>query len=117
MKPKLCWSGIAGPKPLKKFLADNTSAYYEMLYSDHYIFSIDDLKEIRKRFESISSSNKIIVTTEKDAVRLIKFQQALIDYPIYVIPIEMKFLFDGERPFTELIANFITSFKQKNKEI
>ena len=110
-------SGIAGPKPLKKFLADNTSAYYEMLYSDHYIFSIDDLKEIRKRFESISSSSKIIVTTEKDAVRLIKFQQALIDYPIYVIPIEMKFLFDGERPYTELIANFIKSFKQKNQEI
>ena len=110
-------SGIASPKPLKKFLADNTSAYYDILYSDHHIFSIDDLKEIRKRFESISSSNKIIVTTEKDAMRLIKFQQALIDYPIYVIPIEMKFLFDGERPFTELIANFITSFKQKNQEI
>lgn len=109
-------SGIANPKPLKKFLADNTAAYYDMLYSDHHIFSIDDLKDIRKRFEHISSPNKIIITTEKDAMRLTKFQQALIDYPIYVIPIDMKFLFGGEKAFTELIANFISTFKHKNQE-
>lgn len=109
-------SGIASPKTLKKFLADNTAAYYDMLYGDHHIFSIDDLKEIRKRFENISSSNKIIITTEKDAMRLTKFQQALADYPIYVLPIDMKFLFDGETAFTELIANFITTFKHKNQE-
>ena len=109
-------SGIASPKMLKKFLADNTAAYYDMLYSDHHIFSIDDLKEIRKRFENISSSNKIIITTEKDAVRLTKFQQALNDYPIYVLPIDMKFMFGSERAFTELIANFITTFKHKNHE-
>jgi tetraacyldisaccharide 4'-kinase len=109
-------SGIANPKPLKKFLADNTAAYYDMLYSDHHIFSIDDLKDIRKRFEHISSSNKIIITTEKDAMRLTKFQQALIDYPIYVIPIDVNFLFGGEKGFTELIANFITTFKHKNQE-
>ena len=109
-------SGIANPKQLKKFLADNTSAYYDMLYSDHHIFTIDDLKEIRKRFENISSPNKIIITTEKDAVRLTKFEQALIDYPIYVIPIDMKFLFGGEKAFTELIAKFIAVFKHKSKE-
>jgi tetraacyldisaccharide 4'-kinase len=109
-------SGIASPKPLKKFLADNTAAYYDMLYGDHHIFSIDDLKDIRKRFENINSQNKILITTEKDAMRLIKFEQALIDYPIYVLPIDMKFLFGGERAFTELIANFISTFKHKNQE-
>lgn len=109
-------SGIANPKHLKKFLSDNTSAYYEMLYSDHHIFSIDDLKEIRKRFGQMSSTNKVIITTEKDAMRLTKFQQALMDYPFYVIPIEMKFLFDSEKPFTELITNFITTFNKKNHD-
>jgi tetraacyldisaccharide 4'-kinase len=109
-------SGIASPKPLKKFLADNTAVYYDMLYEDHHIFSIDDLKDIRRRFEIIGTSNKIIITTEKDAMRLTKFQQALIDYPIYVIPIDMKFLFGGEKAFTELIANFIMTFKHKNQE-
>jgi tetraacyldisaccharide 4'-kinase len=110
-------SGIANPRPLKKFLSDNTAAYYEISYSDHHIFSIDDLKEIRKRFEGIQSNNKIILTTEKDAVRLTKFNQSLVDYPFYVIPIEMRFLFGQEQPFTELITKFIARFKHKNTEI
>lgn len=109
-------SGIANPKPLKKYLSDNTSAYYEMLYNDHHIFSIDDFKDIRKRFESISADEKMIVTTEKDAMRLDKFKNDLISYPLYVIPIEIKFLFGEEQRFTELITNFITTFSHKNSE-
>ena len=110
-------SGIANPKPLKKYLSDTTSTYYEILYADHHIFTIDDLKDIRKRFENISSDNKVIVTTEKDAMRLTKFRHELQDYPIYVIPIEIKFLFNDEKVFTELISNFIHTFKQKNSDI
>jgi tetraacyldisaccharide 4'-kinase len=110
-------SGIANPRTLKKFVADNTDAYYEMLYNDHHIFTIDDLKDIRKRFEGIQSPDKIILTTEKDAVRLIKFNQSLADYPFYVIPIEVNFLFGQESGFTELIVKFIARFKHKNQEI
>jgi tetraacyldisaccharide 4'-kinase len=110
-------SGIANPKPLKKFLSDNTDVYYEILYSDHHIFSIDDLKEIRKRFDNIQAPNKIILTTEKDAVRLTKFHQSLVDYPFYVIPMEVQFLFGKESRFTELITKFIARFKLKNHEI
>lgn len=109
-------SGIANPRSLKKYLSDNTSAYYEILYGDHHIFSIDDLKEIRKRFESISSPDKIIITTEKDAVRLTKFNQALIDYPLYVIPIEIKFLYGHEPRFTGLISKFIAGFNKNQQE-
>lgn len=109
-------TGIANPKPLKKFLADHTSAYYELLYGDHHIFSIDDLKEIRKRFESITAEDKMIITTEKDAMRLDKYKNDLTSYPVYVLPIEVKFLFGEEQRFTELITNFITTFSQKNKE-
>lgn len=110
-------SGIANPKPLKMFLSDYSAAYYELLYSDHYIFGIDDLKEIRKRFENMSSPDKIIVTTEKDAVRLTKFNRALVEYPFYVIPIEVRFLFGGEFRFTGLISKFIAGFNNKKEEI
>ena len=44
-----------------------------MQYPDHHIFTIDDLKEIKKKFESIDADNKMILTTEKDAMRLVKF--------------------------------------------
>jgi tetraacyldisaccharide 4'-kinase len=104
-------SGIASPGPLKKFIDEKTEAYYELDYSDHYIFSIDDLKYILKRFEAIPASNKIILTTEKDAVRLTKFAHEMKNLPFYVIPIESGFLFQEEKRFTEIVVSFIRDFK------
>lgn len=104
-------SGIANPAPLKKYLQEVTETYYEIVYSDHHIFSIDDLKEIMKRFEAVQASKKIIITTEKDAVRLIKFEQQLKELPLYVLPIEIQFLFNEEQAFTDLIGKFIAEFK------
>lgn len=104
-------SGIANPEPLKKYLHEVADTYYELLYSDHHIFSIDDLNEIRKKFNQIQASQKLIITTEKDAVRLIKFEQQLQDLPLYVLPIEVQFLFGEEPVFTELMTKFITGFK------
>jgi len=106
-------SGIANPGPLKDFLQENSRAYYEMLYSDHHIFTIDDWKEIVKRFESISATNKLILTTEKDAVRLVKFVNELKNLPLFVMPIEMQVLFNEERRFTDIITTFINRYNSK----
>jgi tetraacyldisaccharide 4'-kinase len=104
-------SGIANPMPLKKYLSDHSHTYYEILYSDHHIFSIDDLKEIVKRYKTIQAPEKLILTTEKDAVRLMKFSHELAELPVYVMPIETVFLF-GEGPqFTDLISTFINNFR------
>ncbi len=109
-------TGIANPRPLKKYVDEMVYAYYEILYNDHHIFTIDDLKEIRKRFDSIQSSDKIILTTEKDAMRLMKFQQAIAGYPFYVIPMQIEFLFDEESRFTDIITTFIKGFAYQNSE-
>ena len=106
-------SGIADPRPLKKYLVENAETYYEILYSDHHIFTIDDWKDILKRFDSIQHPNKIILTTEKDAVRLMKFNHQLKDMPVYVLPIAVKFLFDEEDRFRDLISKFINNFNHK----
>jgi len=89
-------TGIANPQPLKKLLEERCLTYQLMSFSDHYIFRIDDLKDIRRRFDRIESSKKIILTTEKDAVRLLKFRNELEKLPLYVIPISHHFLFDEE---------------------
>ena len=103
-------TGIANPAPLKEWLDEKSGAYYELAYSDHHIFSIDDLHNITRRFNSIPATNKIILTTQKDAVRLVKFRQELEGLPFYVLPIEPRFLFDEEPRFTDLIVKFITNF-------
>lgn len=104
-------SGIANPGPLKNYLQDAVDAYYEISYRDHHIYSIDDWKEIKKRYENISAGKKIILTTEKDAVRLTKFAQELQEFPVYVLPIDIQFLFNQEQSFTDLIIKFITEFR------
>jgi tetraacyldisaccharide 4'-kinase len=108
-------TGIANPAPLKRWLDERSRSYYELAYSDHHIYSIDDLKAIIRRFESITASDKLILTTEKDAVRLIKFRQELKDWPFYVLPITPCFLFDEEAGFRDLIIKFITEFQQNEE--
>ena len=103
-------TGIANPAPLKKWLNEESATYYELSYSDHHIFTIDDLNTIIRRFNSIQARNKIILTTEKDAVRLIKFAQELESWPFYVIPIAHRFLFGEQQRFTDIIVKFIAGF-------
>jgi tetraacyldisaccharide 4'-kinase len=100
-------TGIANPESLKSWLLSRCKTYYELVYNDHHIFTIDDLREIQKRFKELGSVNKIILTTEKDAVRLMKFEQELIGTPLYVLPIETTFLFDEADKFVGLVRSFI----------
>ena len=109
----LLLSGIANPRPLKKFLEERSKVYYMMQYPDHHIYTIDDLKDIKKRFREIKAGNKIILTTEKDAVRLVKFHGDITDLPLYVLPIRHRFLFgEGDR-FDEQVINFIKDFRNR----
>ncbi len=105
-------TGIANPRSLKQFMLDYTETYYEMSYGDHHIFTIDDLREIKKKFSQLSAEKKIIVTTEKDAVRLVKFDQELKDLPFFVLPIGHHFLFGEAQSFIDIIGNFISTYKR-----
>jgi len=104
-------TGIANPAPLKRWLNEHSRTYYEIAYSDHHIFTIDDLHTITRRFSGITAANKLILTTEKDAVRLIKFRQELEGWPFYVLPITPQFLFGEEERFADMITQFINEFK------
>jgi len=108
-------SGIANPRPLKSLLEKYSKTYYMIQFSDHRIFTIDDLKDVNKRFKAIDSVNKIILTTEKDAVRLVKFNAEIADWPLYVIPVRHHFLYgEGDR-FDHGVINFIKNFGMQFK--
>lgn len=105
--------GIANPAPLKEYLQEKAHTYYQQDYSDHHIFTIDDLKEIRKKFDGLQSDQKYILTTEKDAVRLLKFTQELEQLPLYVLPIRHRFLFEEADKFNNEVIGFIRNFGQQ----
>jgi tetraacyldisaccharide 4'-kinase len=105
-------TGIANPRPLKKMLEEHSNSYHMLQFPDHHIFTIDDLSDIQKRFDALPGKDKIILTTEKDAVRLEKFQNRISGLPFYVIPIRHGFLFDDKERFINLVAGFIRDFRK-----
>jgi len=104
--------GIANPRPLKDYLDSNFNSYDMLRYPDHHIFNSDDLADIKKHFSKIQQQDKIILTTEKDAVRLSKFEEDLKDFPVYVLPIEHNFMFNEAAALNKQVIEFITSFKK-----
>lgn len=99
--------GIANPKPLNEYLVQHVKSFDMLRFPDHHIFNIDDLKDIIKQFDNIKSDHKIILTTEKDAVRLQKFEKELSSYPIYVLAIRHSFMFNEADQFRNLIMRYL----------
>jgi tetraacyldisaccharide 4'-kinase len=115
LKPEtevLLVTGIANPRPLKSWLEERVHSYHYQQYPDHHIFSIDDLRDIRKKFQHLNGTDKIILTTEKDAVRLEKFQNEFDSLSLYIIPIRHSFLFNGAEAFSATVTEFIRDFKR-----
>lgn len=109
-------TGIANPRPLKQLLEARHNSYLMQQYPDHHIFTIDDWREMEKQFREMNAADKIILTTEKDAVRLDKFKQEAVMLPLYVIPVRHHFLFEEGEKFDNKILDFIRSFKAGNKQ-
>ncbi|MDB5251908.1 MAG: lpxK [Flaviaesturariibacter sp.] len=105
-------TGIANPRPLKSFLEERVQSYHMLHYGDHHIFTIDDWTEITERFARMESPKKLILTTEKDATRLLKFESEMGELPLCVLPIEHQFLFGEGTGFDSIVARFIQDFKQ-----
>jgi tetraacyldisaccharide 4'-kinase len=104
--------GIANPGPLKQHLTKHADTYDMLRYADHHIFHSNDLRDIKQQFEKIRSGKKIVLTTEKDAVRLQKFEAELTDFPIYVVPIQHFFLFNGAVQFEKRVKEFVQKFHE-----
>jgi len=107
-------AGIANVKPLKNYLQEQVHTYDMLSYTDHHIFTLDDLSEIKSRFEQLPEQNRMILTTEKDAVRLLKFKNELEQLPVYVLPVAHRFLFEGAPVFEQAIRTFLRTFQQKH---
>jgi len=103
-------SGIANPKPLKKYITENISKNIQVLeYSDHYNFKESDFKDIEKKFKEIDSNSKIIITTEKDAMRLQKFSNIAnnVKELFFYIPIKVDFLNNQADIFNQQIIEYV----------
>ncbi len=80
-----------------------------MSFPDHYDFQSKDFTAIRTRFENLSSSEKIILVTEKDAARIIgnPAYPETLKAVTYALPIRVKILHNKEIQFIQKIKNYV----------
>lgn len=102
-KEVLLVTGIANPASLLGFLSEENINVTHLQYPDHHNFSAKDITKITEVFNSFSSEEKIILTTEKDYVRL----ENTLDNLFY-ISIKTSFLTNTEK-FNCLINNSVKS--------
>lgn len=105
-------TGISNPVPLKKWVEAQTSSYQLLQYRDHHIFTMEDLRDIIKEFKKLVPEKSLILTTEKDAVRLEKFAEDIKGLPFYVVPVQHEFLFDEKQAFDQSVISFIEKFER-----
>ncbi len=113
----LLLTGIANPLPLKEYLSEYFNEMIHISYSDHHKFSEKDIAKVSSAFNNLKSTEKFIITTEKDAVRLREFTNIAenIRSSTYYIPVGIKFLNDDKEEFDNLIFDYVRKNKRNNR--
>ena len=85
-------TGIANPRQFVRYFRNYPFKVKVAYFPDHHNFTRDDLEMIRKKFHSLEGERKIIVTTEKDAVRLMynPYFPDELKQLVYYLPIEVR---------------------------
>ncbi len=99
-------TGIANPQPLLDYLQLKSLELHHIAYADHHHFSAADVEKILTAYNAINQTNKIILTTEKDAVRLASFTE-LQNLPVVALPVQHQFLFNEGDVFDQKIIHFL----------
>ena len=102
-------TGVANPKPFVRFLRRNKAKVKLKRFTDHHNFTASDMEEIARLFDELPSANKFIVTTEKDAVRILNnpYFHHRLKKSIFYVPIKVEFIDRGEAEFTAGIEKTI----------
>jgi tetraacyldisaccharide 4'-kinase len=105
-------TGIANPVDIQKYVRSQFNNVVSQSYSDHYTFTNNDISKWIAIFNNFTSQNSIIVTTQKDAMRMLPFKNELQHLPIFVLPISVQFLFEAQPAFDKLILQHVQSFQK-----
>jgi tetraacyldisaccharide 4'-kinase len=105
----LLFAGIDNIYPLLEYCARFTNHLEHIKFGDHHRYTSKDLKLIRKKFDDLFTKNKVIITTEKDAVRLAypELPEILADLPLFYLPIEHKIHKEYRKTFNDQVRDYV----------
>lgn len=104
----LLLTGIASPKQMEHDLKPMTKDITNLSFGDHHSFKGKDIDRINDTFESMPEP-RIIITTEKDAVRLRETEGLYekVKSNMYELPIKVSFMLDQQDNFNEKIISYV----------
>lgn len=110
----LLFAGIANPYPLEDHLKNQCTELLTLTFPDHHSYSASDIAMISQKWDDIFTKNKILVTTEKDYMRLKNpdIWELVVNLPIHYVPIEVDFHDGGKELFDRQILDYV----EKNKK-
>lgn len=102
-------SGIANPRPFVRHIKTHNCKVKVMHFPDHHNFTRKDLQMIRDKFNAIKSTNKYIITTEKDSVRLAcnPYYPPNLRSITFYLPIRVEFLSQSNLIFEDELRRLI----------
>lgn len=103
-------TSVANADNLKLHLEENGHIVNHLSFPDHYNFTKTDIQNILSEYYSITSDKNIILSTEKDKVKLTNFKTEFDGIKLFFIPINIKI--DREQEFNNLITDYVTNHKR-----
>lgn len=103
-------SGIANNQPIEEHFSKLGGRFNLLSYGDHYNFQPKDFNTIQKTFDALSSEQKVLLVTEKDAARLVSNPQfpTELKTKTYCLPIRIEILQQQETLLLQKIQNYVT---------
>jgi len=104
------FTGIANSYPLEQYLQRLCNELIPIHFADHHLFNEKDILSIKAKYEEQFTRKKVLLTTEKDAMRLIdpSLTVVLKGLPVYYIPIEVAFHFGEREKFDKIVLDYVT---------
>lgn len=98
-------SGLANDQPFLNYCTEKYKVLEVKSFPDHHEYDLVDAKKISALAKKHNHQSPVLLTTEKDAVKLksLADQGFLGEIPIFVLPIEAKF----DQEDKEMLLNYI----------
>ncbi|MEM1219270.1 MAG: tetraacyldisaccharide 4'-kinase [Bacteroidota bacterium] len=82
-------------------------------FEDHHDFTNRDIARMKTYFDRLESTKKVIITTEKDAMRMQQHRDYLLEHklPVFVLPVEVQFHGGDQAAFNQEVQNYLLNFK------
>ena len=107
----LAVAGIGRPEPFFSEIERHFADVKRISFADHHRFAASEIEQIS---QTCQSENRVLITTEKDAMRLREYVEQLTINVVY-LPIQLRILFGEAEKLNTKILQYVRQFDRANK--